>query len=62
LQHHYSKTLAEEGIVKDNMVSDITNVKQIRMGTQHYVEKEDQISMKRNVENARSFVLELEES
>lgn len=56
-----ARLLAEEGVLSKDLVNDISNSKQIRIDTQYYVEKElDQTSIKRNVENARKFVLEIE--
>lgn len=56
-----AKLLTEKRILSENLVKDIANSKQIRIDTQYYVERElNQIEIKRNVENARKFVLEIE--
>lgn len=56
-----AKMLAEKGILSENLVNDIATSKQIRIDTQYYVERElNQTEIKRNVENARKFVLEVE--
>jgi len=56
-----AKMLAEKGILSENLVNDIATSKQVRIDTQYYVERElNQTEIKRNVENARKFVLEVE--
>lgn len=56
-----ARLLAENGILGEDLVNDISNSKQVRIDTQYYVGIElNQASMKRNVENARKFVLEIE--
>jgi uncharacterized protein (UPF0332 family) len=56
-----ARLLVEEGVLSKGLVNDVSNSKQIRIDIQYYVEKElDQTSIKRNVKNARKFVLEIE--
>jgi uncharacterized protein (UPF0332 family) len=56
-----ARLLAENGILGEGLVNDISNSKQVRIDTQYYVGIElNQASIKRNVENARKFVLEIE--
>jgi uncharacterized protein (UPF0332 family) len=56
-----ARLLAENGILGEDLVNDISNSKQVRIDTQYYVGIElNQASIKRNVENARKFVLEIE--
>jgi len=53
--------LTEKRILRKNLASDLSNSKQARIDIQYYVEKElDQIFIRKDVENARYFVLELE--
>lgn len=53
----------ENGILRAGLASDISHSKQARIDIQHYVERElDQASMRKDVENARNFVLELEKA
>jgi uncharacterized protein (UPF0332 family) len=56
-----ARLLAEKGILNEDLASDISNSKQVRIDTQYYVERElDQTSIRKNVEDARRFVLEIE--
>ena len=56
-----ARLLAENGILGEDLVNDISNSKQVRIDTQYYVGIElNQASIKRNVENAQKFVLEIE--
>jgi len=56
-----ARLLTEKGILGKGLASDISNSKQARIDIQYYVERElDQAFVRRNVENARYFVLELE--
>lgn len=58
-----ARLLAEKGILNEDLASDISNSKQDRIDTQYYVERElDQASIRRNVEKAREFVLEIEKT
>ena len=58
-----AKLLSENGILNPNLVSDISKAKQTRIDTQYYVEKEiNQTEIKNNVEAARKFVLEIEQT
>jgi uncharacterized protein (UPF0332 family) len=53
--------LTEKGILRKGLASDISNSKQARIDIQYYVKRElDQASIRKDVENARYFVLELE--
>ncbi len=53
--------LTEKGILKKDLATDIANSKQARIDIQYYVEKElNQACIRRDVEKARNFVLELE--
>ncbi len=48
-----ARLLAERGILREDLVSDISDSKQVRIDTQYYVERElDQASIRRNVEDA----------
>jgi hypothetical protein len=54
--------LTEKGILRKNLATDISNSKQARIDIQYYVKRElDQACIRRGVEKARNFVLELEE-
>jgi uncharacterized protein (UPF0332 family) len=56
-----ARLLTEKGILEKGLASDISNSKQARIDIQYYVERElDQAFVRRDVENARYFVLELE--
>ncbi len=56
-----ARLLTEQGILKKGLASDISSSKQSRIDIQYYVARElDQASIRKDVENARSFVLELE--
>jgi len=56
-----ARLLAENEILNEDLVNDISNSKQIRIDTQYYVERElNKASIKRNAENARKFVLRIE--
>jgi uncharacterized protein (UPF0332 family) len=56
-----ARLLTENGILRKDLASDISNSKQARINIQYYVEKElDQACIRKDVENARNFVLELE--
>ena len=58
-----ARLLAEKGILNEDLASDVSNSKQDRIDTQYYVERElDQASIRRNVEKAREFVLEIEKT
>jgi len=53
--------LTKNGILRESLASDLLNSKQARIDIQYYVERElDQTSIRKDVENARNFVLELE--
>jgi len=55
--------LAKNKIITPNLVTDITQAKQTRIDTQYYVTKElRQEEIRRNVESARRFVLEIQRS
>jgi uncharacterized protein (UPF0332 family) len=56
-----ARLLMEKGILGKGLASDISNSKQARIDIQYYVERElDQAFVRKDVENARYFVLELE--
>ena len=56
-----AELLTENRILREGLASDILDSKQARIDVQYYVERElDQASIRRDVENARNFVLELE--
>jgi uncharacterized protein (UPF0332 family) len=56
-----ARLLTEKGLLREGLASDISNSKQARIDIQYYVERElDQASIRKDVENARNFVLELE--
>ena len=58
-----AKLLFKNLILNPNLVNDITKAKQTRIDTQYYVEKEpNQTEIKNNVEAARKFVLEIEQT
>jgi len=56
-----ARLLARNGILKENLVIDISQAKETRIDVQYYVTKElEQGKIRRNVEFARKFVLEME--
>jgi uncharacterized protein (UPF0332 family) len=56
-----ARLLTEKGLLREGLASDISDSKQARIEIQYYVERElDQASIRKDVENARNFVLELE--
>ena len=56
-----ARLLTEKGLLREGLASDISDSKQARIDIQYYVERElDQASIRKDVENARNFVLELE--
>lgn len=56
-----ARLLARNGILSHTMVDDLSQAKQLRIDSQYYVESELSTSeIKRNVEAARKFVLEIE--
>jgi len=56
-----ARLLMEQGILKKGLASDISSSKQSRIDIQYYVVRElDQASIRKDAENARGFVLELE--
>jgi hypothetical protein len=56
-----ARLLTEKGLLREGLASDISNSKQARIDIQYYVERElNQASIRKDVENARNFVLELE--
>jgi len=58
-----ARLLAKNKIITPNLVTDITQAKQTRIDTQYYVTKElRQEEIRRNVESARRFVLEIQRS
>jgi uncharacterized protein (UPF0332 family) len=58
-----AKLLSKNLILNPRLTDDITKAKQTRIDTQYYVEKEhDQTEIKNNVEAARKFVLEIEQT
>jgi len=58
-----AELLTENEILRESLVSDIQYSKQARIDTQYYVERElDEVSIRKDVENARNFVLELEKA
>ena len=58
-----ARLLAKNKILTQNLITDITKAKQTRIDTQYYVEKElSQTDIKNNVEAARKFVLEIEQT
>jgi uncharacterized protein (UPF0332 family) len=58
-----AKLLTKNGILNPHLINDITKAKQTRIDTQYYVAKElTQTDIKNNVEAARKFVLELEQT
>jgi len=58
-----ARLLAKHKIITPNLVTDITQAKQTRIDTQYYVTKElKQEEIRRNVESARKFVLEIQKS
>lgn len=55
--------LAREGILTENLVNDISQAKEMRVDVQYYVTRElEQGKVRRNVESARKFVLEIEKA
>ena len=58
-----ARLLAKNKIITPNLVTDITQAKQTRIDTQYYITKElKQEEIKKNVESARKFVLEIQKS
>lgn len=58
-----ARLLAREGILTENLVNDISQAKEMRVDVQYYVTKElEQGKVRRNVESARKFVLEIEKA
>src|SRR3990170_3510912 len=58
-----AKLLSKNGTLNPRLTDDITKAKQTRIDTQYYVEKEpNQTEIKNNVEAARKFVLEIEQT
>jgi uncharacterized protein (UPF0332 family) len=58
-----ARLLANNKIITQNLVTEITQAKQTRIDTQYYITKElKQEEIKRNVESARKFVLEIQKS
>jgi len=58
-----AKLLAKNKILNPHLINDITKAKQTRIDTQYYVARElNQTDIKNNVEAARKFVLELEQT
>jgi uncharacterized protein (UPF0332 family) len=58
-----ARLLARNEILTPNLAADIAQAKQTRIDTQYYVTKElNQEEIKRNVEAARKFVLEIQKS
>lgn len=54
---------AREGILTENLVNDISEAKEMRVDVQYYVTGElEQGKVRRNVESARKFVLEIEKA
>lgn len=55
-----ARLLAREGILTENLVNDISQAKEMRVDVQYYVTRElEQGKVRRNVESARKFVLEI---
>jgi len=58
-----ARLLARNGILERNLVADISKAKETRIDVQYYVTRElEQEKIRRNVESARKFVLELEKT
>lgn len=58
-----AKLLTKHGILPKNLVTDISQAKQIRIESQYYVTSElDQAKIKRNAESAHNFLLEIEKT
>lgn len=58
-----ARLLAREGILTENLVTDISQAKEMRVDVQYYVTRElEQGKVRRNVESARKFVLEIEKA
>jgi len=58
-----ARLLAKNKIITPNLVTDITQAKQTRIDTQYYVTEElTHEEIKRNVESASKFVLEIQKS
>jgi uncharacterized protein (UPF0332 family) len=58
-----AKLLSKNRILNPRLIDDITKAKQTRIDTQYYVEKElSQTDIKNNMEAARKFVLEIEQT
>lgn len=58
-----AQLLSRNQILNQNLIQDIINAKKTRIDTQYYVEKErNQKEIKNNVEAARKFVLEIEQT
>lgn len=56
-----ARLLARDGVLTENLVNDISQAKEVRVDVQYYVTKElEQRKVRRNVESARKFVLEIE--
>jgi len=58
-----ARLLAREEILTENLVNDILQAKEMRVDVQYYVTRElEQGKVRRNVESARMFVLEIEKA
>jgi len=58
-----ARLLTKQRILNKNLVTDISQAKQIRIETQYYVTQEfKQPKIRRNVESAHKFVLEIEKT
>lgn len=58
-----ARLLARNGILKENLVTDISQAKETRIDVQYYVTKAlEQEKIRRNVEFASKFVLEIEKT
>lgn len=58
-----ARLLAKNKIIRPSLVADISQAKQTRIDTQYYITKElKQEEIRRNVESARKFVLEIQKS
>ena len=58
-----AQLLVNHGIIGKRLVTDIAKAKQTRIDTQYYVATElNQEQIKQNAENARKFVLEIEQA
>lgn len=58
-----ARLLAREGILTENLANDISQAKEMSVEVQYYVTRElEQGKVRRNVESARKFVLEIEKA